>query len=493
MGLIARLFKGQAPSLPSSMPSAAWQTSPLGGGPQSYQQFARKGYMGNGIVFSAIELLATSAAEPHIIGRRWRRESPRFSEKSDAYIRNCIREETVRRRATGHPVAEIEHILVRDSFVIQVPNHPLVRLLNAPNPYMSRGQFWSTIVMDRYLGGNPYALKARNRLLGNAQELWRLRPDRVRIIPDKETFCKYEYRVPGQVPVVYEHRDMMHFKTRHPLDDFYGLPPLMAIMGRIDIDSYMEGFLKTYFEGGGTGPGGIITSKAKLSDENKAALRGQKRKLFAGPSGWHEWMVLDNTETTFQQTSLNRGLRDALPKEIDAQSEARITMVTGIPGSILGTLIGYESSSYANKRQDRETLWKIVMAPLLSDLDDVLNLSLTPEFGGIDEVMFSLADIEALQEEVDKLVARWLKILGGAGCSLEEFRDATGLDPENLDGTFLIPANIYPTSGTSLTGGQARPEAAQMLAAMFARPQSRHQQSLMRSAARTAGGGSAET
>lgn len=471
MGLLAQvahnLVSPRVPPVAAS--SSILHGGGIGGGAQNFQQFARRGYMGNEIIFAAIELLATSAAEPHIIGRRWRRESPRFSGKDDGYIRESIRDETIRRRAIGYSFGEINRMLVRNGFVIQVPNHPLVRLVNAPNPFMSRGQFWSTIVMDRYLGGNPYALKARNQGLGNVQELWRLRPDRVRIIPDKETFCKYEYRVGSQQSITYDYNDVMHFKTRNPLDDYYGMPPMMAISGRMDIDAYMQGFLKTFFDSGGTGPGAILTSKNKLSETQREDIRKQA-KHFNGPAGWFRWMIVDNTETTYQQLGLNRGIRDALPKEIDAQTEARISMAFGIPGSILGTLIGYESSSYANKRQDRETLWKIVMAPLLSDLDDVLNLSLVPEFGGIDELMFDLADIEALQEEVDKLVSRWLKILVAGGCSLEEFRDATGLDPENLDGTYYIPGNIIPTPGTMLLEAHP-PMTADALRALMARPQ----------------------
>ncbi|GAG21539.1 unnamed protein product, partial [marine sediment metagenome] len=78
MGLLANtvrnLFTARVPpSIASSGPM--WQGG-TGSGPQNYAQFARRGYAGNEIVFSSIELLATSAAEPHIVGRRWRRESP---------------------------------------------------------------------------------------------------------------------------------------------------------------------------------------------------------------------------------------------------------------------------------------------------------------------------------------------------------------------------------------------------------------------------------
>ena len=473
MGLIAdavRNFIGPPPTGVAGT-TAIWQT-PMTGGAQTYANLARKGYAGNEIVFSAIELLATSAAEPHIIGRRWRRDSPRFVGMTNIEIKDCIRIEAGDLVARGLSFREVDRRLIQNGFIIQVPNHPLVRILNAPNPFASRGQFWSTSVMDRYLGGNFYGFKARYRdgpLNGAIGELWRLRPDRVRIIPDKETFCKYQYTIPGQAPIIYEYKDIFHWKTRNPLDDYYGMPPLMAFVGRMDIDSYMQGFLKSFFEKGGTGPGGILTSKAKLSQEQKDYIREQKQRRFGGPSGWHEWMIIDSTETTYQSLGLNRGLRDALPKEIDAQNEARLSMAFGIPGSILGTLIGYESSSYANKRQDRETLWKVVMAPLLSDLDDVLNLSLVPEFGGIDEVMFSLADIEALQEEVDKLHERHRKDVAAGLESWEEGRDALGLDPNDISGTFLIPVNILPTRGETLSE-ERPPMPVEALRALMAPP-----------------------
>lgn len=419
------------PSVPPISASGLWHSG-TGGGPQTYSQFARRGYMGNEIVFSSIELLATSAAEPHIIGRKWRRESP------------TIRAETTRLQAKGHSWAEIHDLLVRNGFVIQLPNHPLVRLLNAPNPFMSRGQFWSTIVMDRYLGGNAYGLKARNEGFGNVQELWRLRPDRVKIIPDADTFCKYEYTIPGQKPVTFEYRDVLHFKTRNPLDDYYGMPPMMAISGRLDIDGYMQSFLRKFFEGGGTGPASILSVKQKLTQEAKDDIRDRFKKQFGGNAGFHEMLVLDNAEHTYQQLGLNRGLRDALPKELDAVSEARIAMVFGIPGSILGLLIGYESSSYANKRQDWQVLWDVTMTPLLSDMDDVLNLSLVPEFGGVDEVLFDLSEIKALQEDVDAIHDRARKNFLTGGWSFEEFRDATGKDPEPKEGTFFVPSHLTP-------------------------------------------------
>lgn len=401
-----------------------------------------RAYMRNEIVFAAIEMLATSAGEPHIIGRRWQRSSPTY--------RAEIRSEESRLMAKGLSMRDTKERMIRNGFVKELPDHPLIRLLNNPNPFMSRGQMWGTVVMDRALAGNAYLLKARlsgGLMKGTVAELWRLRPDRVKIIPDANTFISgYEYRI-GRETVTFPPEDVMHFKTRNPLNDYYGMPPLMAIAGRVDIDEYQKTFLRSFFERGGVGPGSILSVKQSLKPEAKEEIRKRFKERFGGSDSAHEMLILDAAESTYTQMGLNRGLRDALPKEINAMQEARLAMAFGIPHSILGTLIGTEQASYANKRADHATFWSLTMTPLLSDLDDVLNLSIVPDFGGIDEVMFDLSDIYALREDVDKLADRWRKNLLAGMASLEESREAVGLDPNVGDGTFYVPSNAEATEG----------------------------------------------
>ena len=170
--------------------------------------------------------------------------------------------------------------------------------------------------------------------------------------------------------------------------------------------------------------------------------------MYGGPGGAFEWMILDNAETSYQSLGLDRGLRDALPQEIDALSETRIAMVFGIPGSILGLRIGYESSSYANKRQDWQVLWDLKMVPMLSDFDDVLNLQLVPDFNGVDEVLFDLSDIRALQEDVDKVQQRVRDNVKAGLMAWEEGMEAIGLDPTAVAGkTYFVPMSVNPTPG----------------------------------------------
>lgn len=430
MGLLARTVKSLRNQVPVVYsPLQQWGATPA----QQYPGYSQA-YMRNEIVFASVEMLATSAAEPLIVGKRWQRNSP------------TIRNESMKLLNRGVSRSEIKNRLISNGFYKDLPEHPLVRLLNNPNPWMSRGQLWGTVVMDRCLAGNAYLLKARFQdgpLKGKVSELWRLRPDRVRIIPSAGNFIEgYEYNT-GQEKIVFKPDDVMHFKTRHPLNDYYGMPPLMVLSGRIDIDEYMRNFLRSFFERGGTGPGAVLSVKQKLSQEQKDQVRERFAAQFGGSAGFHELMVIDANEHTYTQMGLNRGLRDALPKELDAVNEARIAMVFGIPGSILGLLIGYESSSYANKRQDWQVFWDLTMTPLLSDFDDVLNLSMIPEFGGIDEVCFDLSDIRALQEDVDKIHERLRQDFLSGGATWREYREGLGYDPDIDEGEIIaIPSNM---------------------------------------------------
>lgn len=411
-----------------SVPRAVTMAGPASAGiaASGFQGFARA-MTTNEIVYAAVKLISTSAAEPKITGRRWNRTASQ------------IRAERRNLAAMDLSPRAIEARLVQNGTMDELPGHPLVRLLNNPNPFRSRGQLWGTVVMDRLLAGNAYLLKAKGGL-GQTAELWRLRPDRVRIVPDRQTFIAgYEYKV-GQESVFYPADQVMHFKDlANPMDDYYGLPPLLAGAARIDIDHYMKSFLKSFYEKSGAGPGAILTVKSKMDDDDKTELAASYRRKLSGPANAHELLILDNTESSYTQLGLDRGLRDALPKELDALTEARLAMLFGIPGSILGLLIGYESSSYANKRQDWQVLWDVTMTPLMSDLDDVLNLSIVPEFGGIDEVYFDLSGVRALQEDEDALQERARKNYQLGLLGWNEARSRIGAGDLAEDDHLLLP------------------------------------------------------
>lgn len=453
MGLIAQALR------PRNLATPGVSLSPYGlasGAPAANFQNTVRAYMGNEIVAAGLNLIAKSASEPHIIGRRYRRNRPQ------------IRAAAKLMRANGTPnrpgARLIDAMLVVNGYWEEVEDHPLIKLLNNPNPYTSRGQLWALVVLDIFLAGNSYLLKARYRggfLEGAVGELYRLRPDRMRPIPGdmskgEPLIKEYEYNLNG-TKTTFPAADIIHFKSRNPLDPFLGLPLIAPLLQRVQIDEYMRRFLTTFFERGGAGIGAILNVKGKLDQESKDGIRERLRRMFGG--GVLDVLVTSADDATYTPLGLNRGLRDALPKEIDAVNEARMGMVMGIPGAILGLLIGYETSSYANQRQAWQIFWDITMAPLLSDFDDVLNLTLVPEFAGIDEVCFDLSDIHALQEDEDAFQDRARKNFQEGGWTLEEFRLKTGMVDLNPEEHFRLPNGGYVKAGEIDSALQPAPSA----------------------------------
>lgn len=433
MGLIAQLLRPKNLSV-----SPGFALGPTGSsftGSANFQNTTRA-YLGNEIVAAGLNLLAKSAAEPHIIGRRYRRNKPQVRTQARLMAAHGIPNRTGARL--------VDAMLVQNGYWEEVEDHPLIAILNKPNPYTSRGQLWSMVVLDIYLAGNAYLFKARytdGLLEGAVAELYRLRPDRVRPIPGNmaagEPLIKeYEYNTGSERKTI-PASNIIHFKSRNPLDPYTGIPLIMPLLPRVEIDQYMRRFLATFFERGGAGVGAILNVKGKMDQELKDNIRDRFRRMFGG--GVLDILVTSAEEATYTPLGLNRGLRDALPKEIDAVNEARMGMVLGIPGAILGLLIGYETSSYANQRQAWQIFWDITMAPMLSDFDDVLNLSLVPEFGGIDEVVFDLSDIHALQEDEDAFQERARKNVAARIWTMEEGRLKTGVGAVNPDEHFLLP------------------------------------------------------
>jgi len=426
-----------------------------GGG---YQATVRA-YTGNEIVSSAINLLMSSASEPHVIGRRYRRERPRVRAEARALVANGIHDRPGQWSQSAW--------MVRNGFWEEVDTHPLVRLLNNPNPYQDRAEFWSQLVMDYYLAGNAYIMKARyteGLLEGTVGELWRLRPDRMKPIPGDmskgEPYLKgYEYTIDSRTVRILPATDVMHFKSQDPLNPYEGVSPIIAALERVDVDRAMRTFLRTFYNRGGASVGGALNIKSagKMDQQTKDDIRARFQRMFSG--GQYDILVTAADDVQWNPFGLNRGLVDAVPKDIDAMNEARIAMVLRIPPGILGLLIGLETSSYANQRQAWMVLWGVTLTPLLSRFEAVLNRALVPDFGGIDEVVFDLSDIPALREDEDALQERARKNYAAGITGFYETRIKIGASPEPPEGELINVATTGVLTPLNRLGAEPEPPA----------------------------------
>jgi HK97 family phage portal protein len=368
-----------------------------------YETYAREGYMKNEVVYQCIDELATSAAEPKMMAR-----------SGDKW------------RADGQ----------------------ICELLNAPNPFMDRFTFWATVIMHLCIAGNAYALKVRSGS-GRVVELWLLRPDRVRVVPSRETYIgAYAYDVGGGQIVSLSPNDVIHFKETHPLDDWYGMPPLMPASGRVDIDNYMKDFVKSAFQNGGM-PGAVLNVKQKVNPEAKEEIRNRFRNQFGGPAGWHELLIIDNAESTYTPMTMPLGQRGLVVPELDDVNIQRICSSFHCFAPLLGYM--KDSGGYNSLFALERHWWTSTLIPFYKQLAGPLNLNLVPDFPRINEVAFDMSDVWALREDMDAIATRWVGLAREGIASLQEAREKVGLPHDwDADAIFLVPAKSAAIKGDEL-------------------------------------------
>ncbi len=168
--------------------------------------------------------------------------------------------------------------------------HPLLDLLARPNPMMARSEFIEAVTGYYLIAGNAF-IEAVGVDGEPPRELWPLRPDRMKVVAGKTGLPQgYTFTLAGaerhwEADPVSGRVPILHFKTFHPLDDWYGLSPVepagFAIDQRNESDKWNMALLQN-----GARPSGALVfepgqgAAANLSDEQFARLKPDFNSAF---------------------------------------------------------------------------------------------------------------------------------------------------------------------------------------------------------------------
>lgn len=408
MGLIRSAFSALAPRRGNEQKVAAgaaiqtWQQGNPQYPPYSYERFSRDGYGRNELVYACIEELASSASEPRIAAYQESQPDP-----------------------------------------TRIDAHSSVDLLNHPNPFMSRYAFMAAIVMYRSISGNVFIEKVRSQA-GKVVELWLLRPDRVRIIPDMVKHIGYYTYELGAQKFRIEPQNIIHIRTNNPLDDFYGMPPLGPAAQRVDVDNWMRQFTASFFTNAGV-PAGLLNIKKAMEDQDRAVLDDQYRSSFGGSSGWHSLMVLDGTEATFTPLGMPIGERGLAMPSLDEIDEARIPMVFGVPLELIGARLGMVHGNRSTTKEARASFWDETLTPLYTEISEAFTMGMRDEYSDVDYWEFDYSKVKALAEDEDAKHKRVREDLAAGVITREEARDALGHEPKLPKGdTLMLASTVVP-------------------------------------------------
>ena len=255
-----------------------------------------------------------------------------------------------------------------------IGEHPFLDLWRRPNPWDSTFEFMEATIISLELTGNAYwhlddGAKPSKRggetyieAIGEPVALWNMRPDRVTIQPDKDTYIKYyTYEIAGQKIHIDPSR-VVHFKRHHPLRDYEGLSPIEAANYACMTDMEAQKSNWRLFKNA-MRLSGIIESDVETVDPDQIGL--MKKMLLEEYSGSSEKAhQVAFLWSQFKYKELGMSPRDAEFVEGAKLNRMRIFGIFGVHPSIVLS----EDVNLANARVGEYVTKAFTLAPKLTRL-----------------------------------------------------------------------------------------------------------------------------
>lgn len=373
--------------------------------PANYEAFAHKGYNHNLVVYTAISKITTACGSVE-----WNLFKKTRGRKSDW--------------------EELEQ-------------HPLLDLLHRPNPMQSTSEFIESLVGFKKIAGNSYVEASKPSSNRPPLELWPVRPDKMRIVPGTKGYpLKFEFKYGDRVKYwdvdqITLKSDILHMKTFNPVDDWYGLSPIQAML--LSMDQYNAGqrwnlsLLQNEAR-----PSGILqmavtkdNPRGSLTDTQYQQLKAQVEEK-TGPFNSGRPMILQGG-LEWKQMALSPKDMDFL--QLKSTTANDIAVAYGVPAELLG--LG--TKTFANYKEARLAFYEDTVLPTLGSLRDSFNQWLAPMFGDDLYIDYNEDSIDAL---VEKREQKYTSLQQSTFLTINEKREAAGY--ERIEGLDVIQVGQTP-------------------------------------------------
>lgn len=205
-------------------------------------------------------------------------------------------------RVIAEDIAKLPVALWRrtqDGGQVAVPDHPLHRILQRPNPHMTIKSMMMAMASALGFRGNGIAVilrDARGREIG----LWPVHPGSVTLYESSEGMIFYaitrrttlDFAVLKDLPIMIPAYDVLHVKGL-TFDGIVGLSPLAQLREAIGISIAGEQMSASLMANGAQ-PSGALKHPGELSDDVAARLRQQWSSRYGGSGNAGKTLVLED-------------------------------------------------------------------------------------------------------------------------------------------------------------------------------------------------------
>ncbi len=320
-----------------------------------------------------------------------------------------------------------------------IDSHPILDLLDHPNPFQTRYQFM--LLLQTYLGliGESFIVLNFNRLKVPG-EMWLAPPGYMNIVPSPDKYIShYEYKRGGQT-LRLEVLEVIHIMDPNPANPYRGTGAARAVSVDIDAEYYASRYQQRLFYNDAT-PGLIMEFPDTPSKEDRQQIREEFTETHQGWRNARKPAFLfggakANTVALAPKDMEYGNLRNANKKVILAAYH------------ISERLFGSEVGSRAAIEADEYVFGKYTINPALMRIREALNEGLCPLYDDTLKLTYTNpvpADVTTERNSVRENFKAGI-------ITREEARLANGLDAEPEKGqTYLIPFSVLPETAKMLS------------------------------------------
>lgn len=310
--------------------------------------------------------------------------------------------------------------------------HPLLDLIQRPNPMQSGGRYIEEAVSYLLITGNLY--QEQIEIGGIPRELYVQKSSRMSPIIGADGLpTGYEYRGPNgrvvrwAVDVMTGQFPVWHTKLFNPVDDFTGQSPMQA--GAFSVDQHNEAmnWMQSLLQNSARPSGALVMSDgSSLSDEQFRALKSQMEEQYSGSRNAGRPMLLEGGLDWKPM-----GLSPADMGIMEAKNSAArdVCLAFGVPPQLMG-IPG--DNTYANYAEARLAFWEDTVLPLVGRLIGEWNIWLADPMG----VEFR-ANLDSIPAIVDKRRMAWDMADKSMDLTINERRELKGYPP--IEGGDVLP------------------------------------------------------
>ena len=337
--------------------------------------------------------------------------------------------------------------------VVAIPKHPMVRLVERPNPYYSGILLWMATLADWVLTGNAYWIKVRNGVGAPIQLYWV--PARLiepRWPADGTVYVShYEYRPFGQ-PIALRPEDVVHFRYGiDPMNVRKGMSLVATLLREIFTDDEAANYTASILKN--LGVVGVMVSPdsqdVDVTRDSADRIKAEFRQKFSGDNRGDVMVAAQ----AIKVATVAFNPKDMSLKDLRRIPEERVTAIFGIPAVVVGMGAGLDRSTFSNFAEARIAAYESNVFPTQRLFAAELQTQLLPDFADPEaqEVGWDYSEVRALQDDKNSLYTRLSQAVLAGWLQPNEARVQAGMDEQPAGDCFYVPNVVTPVPADHVT------------------------------------------